>query len=37
MGLFTRSLGWTAEEVELFLVGVRKDLDNSHVHLRSKL
>ena len=37
MALFTRSLGWTAQEVELFLIGVRKDLDNNRLHLCSKL
>ncbi|MCJ1300456.1 hypothetical protein MMC08_003253 [Hypocenomyce scalaris] len=37
MGLFTRCLGWTAKEVEVFLIGVRKDLDNNQLHLCSKL
>lgn len=32
MALFTRALGWTAEEVEVFLVGVRQDMKNSSVH-----
>jgi hypothetical protein len=32
MGPFTRGLGWTPEEVEVFLVKVRKDLMNSSVH-----
>jgi hypothetical protein len=32
MALFTRALGWTAEEVEVFLVGVRNDMKNPSVH-----
>ncbi|WAO95543.1 Hypothetical protein NCS54_01317200 [Fusarium falciforme] len=32
MGPFTRGLGWTPEEVEVFLVKVRKDLMDSSVH-----
>ncbi|KAE8454620.1 hypothetical protein EG329_000243 [Mollisiaceae sp. DMI_Dod_QoI] len=32
LGFFTRGLGWTAEEVEVFLVGVRKDMRNTKVH-----
>jgi hypothetical protein len=29
---FTRILGWQPEEVELFLVDVRKDLQNRKLH-----
>lgn len=32
MALFTRCLGWTAEEVSVFLVDVRKDLNNPKIH-----
>ncbi|KAK0387404.1 hypothetical protein NLU13_5716 [Sarocladium strictum] len=32
LALFTRALGWTAEEVEVFLVQVRKDMKNPSVH-----
>ncbi|KAF6822500.1 methyltransferase domain-containing protein [Colletotrichum musicola] len=32
IGPLTRGLGWTAEEVEVFLVDVRKDLLDSSVH-----
>ncbi|KAI5460977.1 S-adenosyl-L-methionine-dependent methyltransferase [Mariannaea sp. PMI_226] len=32
MALFTRCLGWTPEEVSLFLVDVRKDLNNPKIH-----
>ncbi|RGP79041.1 tam domain methyltransferase [Fusarium longipes] len=32
MGPFTRGLGWTPEEVEVFLVKVRKDLMTPSVH-----
>jgi SAM-dependent methyltransferase len=36
MALFTRHLGWSREEVEFFLVGVRKQLGDpsSHVYIR---
>jgi hypothetical protein len=30
--LFTRVLGWTHDEVHIFLVDVRKDLRNKHIH-----
>jgi hypothetical protein len=44
MALYTRILGWSAAEVEVFLVGVRKELndlslqikDNAYVHLQKK-
>jgi hypothetical protein len=32
MALFTRCLGWTPEEVNVFLVDVRKDLNNPKIH-----
>ncbi|EWZ47505.1 hypothetical protein BFJ63_vAg12450 [Fusarium oxysporum f. sp. narcissi] len=32
IGPFTRALGWTPEEVEVFLVKVRKDLKDPSVH-----
>lgn len=33
MGLFTRSLGWTPSEVEVFLVELRKELDDKSYQL----
>ncbi|RFU28013.1 hypothetical protein B7463_g8319, partial [Scytalidium lignicola] len=33
MGLFTRSLGWTPEQVELFLIELRKQLNDKNYHL----
>jgi hypothetical protein len=33
MGLFTRSLGWTPTEVEIFLVELRKQLDDRNYQL----
>ena len=33
MGLFTRSLGWTPAEVEVFLVELRKQLDDKSYQL----
>jgi hypothetical protein len=30
--LFTRGLSWTVEEVEVFCVGVRKDMKNPKIH-----
>ncbi|KAI9706612.1 MAG: hypothetical protein M1836_003621 [Candelina mexicana] len=33
MGLLTRSLGWTPSEVELFLVGLRKEIDDRSLHI----
>lgn len=32
LALFTRQLGWTTEEVEVFLVDVRKDVNNPAIH-----
>ncbi|RDW56952.1 hypothetical protein BP5796_13019 [Coleophoma crateriformis] len=32
MALFTRGLGWTQDEVELFLVDVRKEMKNTKIH-----
>ncbi|KAI6477839.1 hypothetical protein MCOR17_000330 [Pyricularia oryzae] len=32
LALFTRALHWTAEELEVFLVDVRRDLKNRNVH-----
>jgi hypothetical protein len=33
MGLLTRSLGWTATQVEAFLVNLRKELDDKSYHV----
>jgi hypothetical protein len=33
MGLFTRSLGWSPAAVEVFLVELRKQLNNKSYHL----
>lgn len=32
ISLFTNGLGWSAEELEVFLVEVRKDIKNSKIH-----
>jgi hypothetical protein len=32
LALFTRVLGWSNEETQVFFVGVRKDLKNRNVH-----
>lgn len=32
MAMFTKILGWSVEEVEVFLVNVRKDLQNKDIH-----
>jgi hypothetical protein len=32
MALFTRVMGWTKEEVESYLVDVRKELKNPRIH-----
>ncbi|KAI9821673.1 MAG: hypothetical protein M1827_002254 [Pycnora praestabilis] len=37
MGIFTRALGWTAGEVEVFLAGIRKELDNKSIHALWKM
>lgn len=33
MMMFTRILGWTPPEVELFLVSLRKEIDDKSYHL----
>jgi hypothetical protein len=32
MAMFTRALGWTVEELEVFLVDVRKEMKDTRVH-----
>ena len=32
MAIFTRALGWSKEETEVFLADVRKDLKNTKMH-----
>ena len=32
MAIFTRVLGWTKEETDVFLVDVRKDMKNTKYH-----
>lgn len=32
VALFTRGLGWSVEELEVFLIGVRKDMQNTKIH-----
>ncbi|KAH8651602.1 S-adenosyl-L-methionine-dependent methyltransferase [Tricladium varicosporioides] len=32
MALFTRILGWSKEEVEVFLIGVRKEMKDTKIH-----
>lgn len=32
VALFTRGLGWTLEELEVFLVDVRKDMSDTKIH-----
>lgn len=32
LGLFTRVLGWSREEVDVFLIDVRKDIKNTKIH-----
>ena len=32
MALFTRGLGWTAEELEVFLVDVRREMKDTRIH-----
>lgn len=36
LAFFTRALGWSAEEVGVFLVGVRKELTDRKLHLYAK-
>ncbi|KAH6890278.1 S-adenosyl-L-methionine-dependent methyltransferase [Thelonectria olida] len=36
LAAFTRALGWTTEEVNVFLVDVRKDLNNRNIHAYSE-
>lgn len=36
-GPFGRGLGWTKDEIEVFLVGVRKCIQNRHVHSYQKV
>jgi hypothetical protein len=30
--MFNKGYGWTREEIEVFLVGVRRDVQNMHYH-----
>lgn len=32
MAVFTRGLGWTQEELEIFLIEVRKSMKDPNVH-----
>ena len=32
MAVLTRCLGWSVEQVEVFLASVKKDLKNKHIH-----
>jgi len=32
MAVFTRGLGWSKEQTEVFLAGVRKDMKNTKIH-----
>jgi hypothetical protein len=32
LALFTRCLGWSAEELEVFLIDVRNDMKNTRIH-----
>lgn len=36
MKLFTKFLGWTPAEVEVFLVGVRRELDDRSIHMTNE-
>ena len=36
LAFFTRALGWTADEVGIFLTGVREELINRKIHLYAK-
>ena len=33
MGFFTRALGWSVEQVEVFFVSVRKEFDDKKIHM----
>ena len=33
MGFFTRVLGWSVEQVEVFFVSVRKEFDDKKIHM----
>ena len=33
MALFTRMHGWSSEEVEVFLVGLRRELRDKSIHI----
>lgn len=37
MGPMTRGLGWTKEQVEVFLPSVRKDLNDPNIHTQYSL
>lgn len=37
LALFTRILGWTADEVQVLLSKVRKDLDNRNIHAQNDM
>jgi len=37
MALFTRVLGWSAEEVQEYLVGVRRDMKDTKIHAYWKM
>ena len=37
LALFTRHLGWSREAVEMYLIGVRKQMLNSHSHVYFKM
>jgi hypothetical protein len=32
LALLTKAFGWTSQQIELFLVDVRKDIKNHHIH-----
>ena len=36
MALFTRVVGWTSEEVRVFLTKVRKEMEDRSLHLYTK-
>lgn len=37
LALFTRVLGWSSEEVQVFLAGVRRELVDRSLHIYGKL